>query len=240
MTEIAISAITDPGRLAAAYERLLVPNFPSRELISQQEFLAGVASGGASVRVSGDADDPTALAMLQRFPGTPAVLLTYFATRADLRGKGVGSSLLAQILDDVAADESVSVVLAEVEHPGHHEASEQHGDPTARLRFYGRLGGLILDVPYFQPPISDDEDPVYAMLLLALKPPAGFVRDGRLRPEAGVAAGLEQIMGHLDASLYPVGPVLDAVRNPQGIRLAEVRESDSVSVSRPRAADVGH
>ena len=140
----------------------------------------------------------------------------------------------------MAADESVSVVLAEVEHPGHHEASEQHGDPTARLRFYGRLGGLILDVPYFQPPISDEEDPVYAMLLLALNPPAGLVRDGRLRPEAGVAAGLEQIMGHLDASLYPVGPVLDAVRDPRGVRLVGAEELGSVVVSQPLREDPGH
>lgn len=232
--------LENPAQLVAAYDQLLAPNFPSRELISKEEFLAGVASGGASVRVSGDADDPTALAMLQRLEGTPAVLLTYFATRADLRGKGVGSRLLGQILDDVSADESVSVVLAEVEHPGHHKASDAHGDPTARLRFYGRLGGLILDVPYFQPPISDDEEPVYAMLLLALNPPPHLMRDGRLLPEAGVAVGLEQIMGDVDASLYPVGPLLDAVRDPRGIRLAGVGELDSVSVSRPRAADVGH
>lgn len=235
MTETRICAVNDPEHLAAAYERLLVPNFPSRELITEEEFLAGIASGGASVRVSGDPGDPTALAMLQRFEGAPAVLLTYFATRADLRGKGVGSALLRDILDDLADDDSVSVVLAEVEHPAYHEASEAHGDPAARLRFYGRLGGRILDVPYFQPPVSEDEEAVYAMLLLVLNPPEALVRDGRLIPEAGVASGLEQVMGSLDASLYPVAPILDAVRDPRGIRLCEAAEQDAVAVSRPPA-----
>ncbi|MEZ5086051.1 MAG: GNAT family N-acetyltransferase [Tessaracoccus sp.] len=235
MTKTPIFDMTDPDRLSAAYEQLLVPNFPLRELITKEEFLAGVASGGASVRVSGDADTPTALAMLQRLPGTPAVLLTYFATRADLRGKGVGSTLLAQILDDLAADGSVSVVLAEVEHPAHHEASQAYGDPTARLRFYGRLGGRILDVPYFQPPIAEGEDPVYAMLLLALNPPERFVKDGRLMPDAGVAAGLERIMGELDETRFPVSPLRDAFTDPQGIRLVEVSALDSVAVSRPLA-----
>ncbi|HMR48195.1 MAG TPA: hypothetical protein PKE40_03095 [Arachnia sp.] len=233
MTETPTFSVTDSGQLAAAYDGLLVPNFPSRELMSKHEFLEGVAAGVASVRVSGDPDNPTALAMLQQLPGTPAVLLTYFATRADLRGKGVGSRLLARILDDVAADESVSVVLAEVEHPGHHEASEAHGDPTARLRFYGRLGGLILDVPYFQPPVSDDEEPVYAMLLLALNPPARLVRDGRLLPEAGVAVGVERILGEADETVLPVAPMRQAASDLRGIRLVEVSELDSVAVSGP-------
>lgn len=229
----AIAVVDSPADVAVVYDTLLAPNFPSRELITAEQLQESVASGRGSVRIAGDPATPLAAALVERIEGTPAVLLTYFATRADLRGRGVGSALLRRLLDDIAADDSISVVLGEVEHPGHHESSAEHGDPTARLRFYGRLGGRILDVPYFQPPIAEGEDAVYAMLLLALNPPERLVRDGRLIPEAGVAGGLEQLMSRVDADRFPVGPVLDAVRDPLGIRLYEAAEWEAVVVSRP-------
>lgn len=112
------------------------------------------------------------------------MLLTYFATRGDRRGRGLGSSLFQAMLTAVRTQTRTPLLVAEVERPDRHTGSEEFGDPGARLRFYGRHGARALDLPYFQPPIGD-EAPVHGMLLLAL-----HVDEGLIITERGGAAGL--------------------------------------------------
>jgi hypothetical protein len=69
---------------------------------------------------------------------------------------------------------SSSVILAEFDRPDVQPPHPLHGDPSARLRFYGRFGALALDLPYFQPPVSQSSPREYGMLL------AVFDRDGRI------------------------------------------------------------
>lgn len=223
--------VTEPEQLQALYDSMLVPNFPAEELISRDELLGGVAEGWSVVHAVGDPDDPLAIAVIECLEDTDAVLLAYFATRADQRGKGVGTALLRELLHATALDPDISVVLAEVEHPAHHEPDEAHGDPTARLRFYGRLGGRILDFPYFQPAISDGAEPVYGMLLLVLEPPDRFVVDGRLLPSAGAGGALRAI--YAATSLQPAQAARIAEITERGVRLIPVEQLDQAPVSLP-------
>lgn len=224
--------VVDAALLAGLHQHLLVPNFPASELISVAELVGSVAAGRSAVHVVGDPVDPVALAVTDSFDSSPAVLLAYFATRADQRGRGIGSALLTGLLAGIAADPEVSVVLAEVEHPAHHPAHPTHGDPAARLRFYGRLGGRILEVPYFQPPVDAAQDPVYSMLLLALAPPARWIRGDRLVPEAGLAEALGEILADSEPAHLPVAAALAAVRHPEGTRLLRVEDLDAAPVAR--------
>lgn len=218
--------VVDRESLVGVYEKMLSPNFPDDELITLDEFLADVAEGSSTVHVVGDPSDPRAVAVVDVFGESPAVLLSYFATRADQRGRGVGSALLRGLLDDIARDPRVSVVLAEVEDPRHHEAHDVHGIPAARLAFYGRLGARILDVPYFQAPLRADARPVFGMLLLVLDPADRWVRDGALVPEAGVAGVLSALYRDVEPEL--VGSVLKDTSGP--IRLFRVDQLAQVPV----------
>jgi len=220
--------------VARVYERMLVPNFPAEELVAVAELIAAAEDGSTTVRVVGTVEDPVAVAVTESFPGSAATLLAYFAARADQRGRGVGTALLSGLLAGVAADPEASVVLAEVEHPHHHGPDEAHGDPEARLRFYGRLGARILDLPYFQPPVSADAEAVYGMLLLVLDPPARLLRGDRLLPEAGVAEALESIMAEVDTGRFPVAAALEAARDPLGVRLLPVERLADAAVALPR------
>ncbi|NUL47422.1 GNAT family N-acetyltransferase [Cellulosimicrobium funkei] len=224
VADLPSTIVTDPVSLARVHELLLVPNFPAEELVSVQELLEDVARGSATVRVVGEVSDPVAVAITSTFTGSPAVLLSYVAIRADQRGRGVGTALLAGLLAGITADPEVSVVLAEVEHPDHHRAHPVHGDPAARLRFYARLGGRILEVPYFQPPVDQTQDAVYGMLLLTLAPPEHLVRGQRLLPEAGLAGALEEFLAGTDPLRYPVDSVLAAASLPEGVRMLTIEE----------------
>lgn len=159
--------VTDPDGLAQVYAALLVPSFPPSELVPPEWLTDGVASGRVAVLVAEDASGPVATSVSEQL-GEGVVLLTYFATRADMRGRGIGSALFARMLHDVRARDRPTLVVAEVERPDRHTGSEAFGDPAARLRFYGRHGARVLDLPYFQPAIDEATDPVHGMLLLAL------------------------------------------------------------------------
>lgn len=225
--------VVEDAALRQAYQRLLVPSFPASELMGLPELAGMVAAGTASVHAAGERDDPIAVAVVQRLQHSRAVLLPYFAARPDRRGRGVGTRLLSELLAGIRADPSVTVVLGEVEHPRFHPPHPEHGDPVARLRFYGRLGGQILAVPYFQPPIDAGQEPVYAMLLLALDPPPELVRDGRLLPAAGLEPALQAMMSGADPARFPVDALLDAARDPRGVQLLGVGALEDAPVSRP-------
>lgn len=187
---LTVRPATAPDELARLHARLLAPSFPPSELVGVEWLAEGVASGRVEVLVAEDASGPAALAVTQSLAPAPAVLLTYFATRADRRGGGVGTALFEQMLAAVLREQRPQVVLAEVERPDRHAASAEFGDPTAQLRFYGRLGARALDLPYFQPPIGA-QDAVHGMLLLALHADDRAVvagEDGEGIPGAGLLA----------------------------------------------------
>lgn len=198
----AVREVTEEAGLREVYDVLLAPSFPPAELVPPDVLLDGVAGGALSVRTARDGSGPVAVAVTQRLDPAPAVLLLYFATRRDARGQGVGSELFGELTRAVLERDRPQLFLAEVERPDRHRGSVEHGDPTARLRFYGRHGARALDVPYLQAPIGD-EDPVLGMLLLALHVDPS-VLSGR--------DGLESVPG---AAL--LGPAVDAMLDGYGL-----------------------
>lgn len=159
--------------MKSAYDEVLAPSFPVDELEPFDVFSAMVEDGRRQVRVAVDEDaqgvnEIVAAGVTKELPGSGAVLLSHHATRPDRRGAGHGSQLYRTLLSAIVDELDPSLVLGEVAHPDHHAADPAHGDPLARLRFYGRFGARIIDVPYFQASLGPGLQPVYGLLLLAL------------------------------------------------------------------------
>ena len=81
------------------------------------------------------------------------------------------------------------VTLAEVDDPRRHAASSSVGNPAARLSFYGRFGARVLDLPYFQPRLSEGGRRAHGMLLLAFDVHADALADGPVRALRGEVLG---------------------------------------------------
>ncbi len=133
--------------------------------------------GRSELRIALDENEIVAAAVTKDLPPSGAVLLSQMATREGRRGAGLGSRLYRALLSRIVDELQPSLVLAEMEHPDYHEAHPLHGDPLARLRFYGRFDARIIDVPYFQASLGPGLQPVYGLLLLAL-----YVRPDLINP----------------------------------------------------------
>ncbi|WP_435300437.1 GNAT family N-acetyltransferase [Timonella sp. A28] len=154
--------------LTEFYDKVLIPSFPQSELVDLDEFVESAKNG--FIHVIGAIQDSEIIAGAVGTAPTQegVMLLLYLALKPGLRGGGVGGELLEHAVHVWRELYAPTVIMAEVEHPKYHNASEGHGDPAARLRFYTRHGGKILDIPYFQPAIRDGEPAVPALMLVTL------------------------------------------------------------------------
>lgn len=234
MTEV--EEVRDAVALAGVYDTILRPSFPAAELVPLDWLVRGVRDGRVRVLASTGPDGVDAVAVTERLRETSAVLLSYVAARADRRGRGVGSSLYSRVLDDVTTLDRPSLVLAEVERPDAHPGDDAHGDPAARLRFYGRHGARVLDLPYFQPAIEDTGARVHGMLLLALQVDPGLlVEDGtRLAEDSGIDAAVDALLAGepTDGSDAAAESLRAAARVAGGVRLRAVDDYARVARSR--------
>ncbi|WP_251151690.1 GNAT family N-acetyltransferase [Cellulosimicrobium sp. Marseille-Q4280] len=184
--------LASPALVASLHRDVLEPSFPPAELVGVDAFLAEHASG--RLRSLGVVEDARVVAGVVGAwsPATRVLLVQYLAIAPGRRGGGIGGRLLAAALDAWSRALDPVLVLAEVEHPDHHAASAAHGDPTARLRFYARLGARVLDVPYFQPGDGPGAERVPALLLVAL--PHGVARDAADLPDEVPAGPLRAFL----------------------------------------------
>ncbi|MGW8565966.1 GNAT family N-acetyltransferase [Isoptericola sp. NPDC055881] len=170
--------LTTDAQLASLWRDVLAPSFPPAELITLEALRAGCRSGEQTAHGVERGGHVTAGVVASWSPATRVLLLDYLAIAPGGRGGGLGGLLLDRSVAAWRAERAPALVLAEVEHPGHHAAHPQHGDPAARLRFYARHGAGALAVPYFQPGMNGPGSPrVPAMLLLALEV-SDDLRDG--------------------------------------------------------------
>lgn len=187
--------LTDPADLARLHAEVLAPSFPPAELVTLDALRTAVADGETQVLALWD-DGPVAGAVGWCSPRTRVLLLVYLAIAPGRRSGGLGGRLLTAALDAWQDALAPLLVLAEVEHPAHHVASEAHGDPAARVRFYARHGGQALAVPYFQPGDGPGGRRVPALLLVALRS-----QGATSVPAAPVRAFLEEYLTASEGAL---------------------------------------
>lgn len=192
--------LTDPADLAQLHTNVLAPSFPPAELMDLDDLLAGCASG--ELYALGVIRDGRVVAGAVGTGSAPGgvVLLVYLAIAPGERGGGIGGTLLDAAVARWVARLSPAYVLAEVEHPDHHTASVEHGDPVARLRFYARHGAQVLAVPYFQPGMGPGAPRVPALLLVTLHVD-GSVRGGSAGPDGRERVSAPPLRDFLEANL---------------------------------------
>jgi GNAT superfamily N-acetyltransferase len=160
--------LAEGEELRAVFDEILALSFAVDELPPFDDFAAEVDDGLREVRIAVEDDEIIAVAVTKDLPGSGAVLVSHVATRPDRRGEGVGSELYRTLLETIVAQLQPSLILGEFAHPDYSEPHPQHGDPVARLRFWGRFDARIIDVPYYQASLGPGLQPVYGLLLLAL------------------------------------------------------------------------
>ena len=231
--------------LEELHRDVLSPSFPPEELESLESLVEGCAQG--RTRALGVRRDGRVVAgAVAAGSGTPgdAMLLVYLAIAPGQRGGGIGGALLDAAVQTWVAESSPGLLLAEVEHPDHHEASEAHGDPAARLRFYARHGARLLAVPYFQPGLGATGARVPALLLTTLHVAPEVVVEGPLDAPTAVDAGplrdfLTSYLVGSEGSLRDdadTRALLDAVGGPS-VGLVDPADLASVPVGMAWAAD---
>ncbi|HEY1174656.1 MAG TPA: GNAT family N-acetyltransferase [Phytomonospora sp.] len=228
-----------PGPLLDAVHReVLVPSFPPAELGSLDELRAEAADGETVVSAVLDAGKRPVAAAVGRWSARARVqLLTYLAVLPSQRGTGVGRQLLRHVLEEWRMTHRPCAILAEVEHPGAHAGTAEHGDPSARLRFYERFGAMALDLPYFQPAMSPESGRVYGMVLLVLHldPELAGERRGTLASHPLRTFMLEYLAGTEGAHREPdpaTTALFAAIDRPGGVAALPLTEPERFPMSR--------
>lgn len=216
--------------LCEFYNSVLVPSFPPGELVGLQDFLDAAQSQFIHVIAAVDKDGIIAGAVGTTPTQEGVIMLLYLALRPGLRGGGVGGQLLDHAVAQWRELYNPTFILAEVEHPQYHLASEEHGDPAARLRFYTRHGGRILNIPYFQPAIREGEPPVPALMLLTLwVAPEAFVAKDHVISWPLRASLRRELIETCAPDFAPALRVEESLAG-ETIRLWETSEIDQVPV----------
>lgn len=193
--------VAAPEERRVAFDTVLAPSFVLDELEPYEEFEAKLEDEVTTLLVgANESGEIVAAAVFVHIRAASAVVLRQMATREDLRGTGLGTELYHGLIATLEETEQPSLVLAEVQHPDHHEAHPRHGDPLARLRFYDRFDALIIDVPYYQPALTAGQQPVYGLLLLAL-----YVRPDLINPARTYLDPPENLLFALRSLLYADG-----------------------------------
>jgi GNAT superfamily N-acetyltransferase len=238
----------DEGLARAVYDDLLEPLFPAGELIDRRAMIEAYARATDPPPHAVAIDDgrPIAVALTERFAASDVLLLTYLAVRPDRQGDGLGGRLLDDHLARWAAETEPQLVLAEVEDPRQHAASDV-ADPADRLRFYGRHGARVLAMPYVQPALHPGAGRVRGMLLLSLAPTARGVVGDAGGGDAGVRADVvrafleEYVVGtEGEAALRSDPEVLALLAHvPPGDALVPTLRVEQVDAVPPLGAGIG-
>jgi GNAT superfamily N-acetyltransferase len=227
-------------QLTQLYQDVLAPSFPPAELVPLDAFLADHAAGrleslgavepdGAAHHGAAGAGRVVAGVVGAWSPRSRVLLVVYLAIAPGHRGGGIGATLLRAAVSRWVEDLRPDLVLGEVEHPQFHTASEAHGDPHARLRFYARHGGRLLAVPYFQPANSPGGERVPALLLMTL---ATRDPDVSSVPAAPLRAFLREYFEESEGGVADDGPTraLFAAVSGESVALFGVEELGRVPV----------
>lgn len=230
---VRIEPVSAADRLAHVYREVLEPSFPTTELVTFEEFVAAGSAGSIDVLVAMDDGDGVLGAIIGERHGA-GVLVDWLAVGRTTRGGGVGSALLTAGIARWLGEGEALVVLGEVERPDLFSAHPQYGDPARRLAFYERAGVAVLDMPYYQPPISEGAPRVPGLMLTVLAA-ADAARPPRSLDPAETAAVREVLlatMGPAEPGDAETARVYDAVDHPDGLRLLPLAQYERTPISR--------
>ncbi len=159
-----LSELSEPV-LESFYAEVLTPAFPPDELITWDELRGAAAADLGPGALVLDGETPLGGMLGEIYPRSGVLLLSYIAVRADARGRGIGQTLLTDVIPQWRAAIRPSLVIAEIEDPRFHQPNV-YGDPVARLRLYQRTGSRLLPMPFFQPSLRPGIPRVFDMLLI--------------------------------------------------------------------------
>lgn len=205
------------------YRRVLLPHFRAEELDGEEGFAASLTRDTTTALAARMMDGTVAGgAVMDFFPASRVMLLSYIAVLEPGRGKGVGSILMNAVTEVGDAHYAPALMVMEVQDPRHYDADPSHGDPEARVRFYERLGARTLPVPYFQPSLGAGLERVRNLLLMVFggsgMPSGGGHVDGSV-VESFLIEFLQGCEGPPSADDAEAQRLLAACRRPGGLPL---------------------
>lgn len=202
------------GLLRELHDDVLRPSFRPEEYVSPT-----VINPAKKLAIIARADDGLVVggALGEAYPHSRVLLLGYLAVRPGLRGKGIGSVLMAALKERWLDRDGENLAVLEIDDPRYHAPHPDHGDPAARLRFYGAFGVRLLGIPYFQPRLRDHLPRGYHMLLGVI-PAAGVTLPSAI-PARQVSTFLSEYFEDCEGEAVnddaEFRSLLDACRGPE-------------------------
>jgi GNAT superfamily N-acetyltransferase len=226
--------------LTTFYHSILMPSFQPDELIDEQELLEGQRSGKTRTMLALDAIGDVLGGIVSKwYPISQVLLVAYLAVRSGHRGGGIGATLYRTALEQWSREFSPDLVLGEVQDMSN-LPSAAHGDPVARLRFYGRLDADALDLTYFQPSLRPSAPRVFGMLLMVFQAgPAARVNPRRIDGgivERFLVEYVSECEGGTRDSDEELNRLIEQCRQPGSIPLLDV----STILAAPRSPERRH
>jgi GNAT superfamily N-acetyltransferase len=93
-------------------------------------------------------------------------LATYIAVRPDERHRGIGSALIAKVVDTISKQTKDVTLFAETEMPGRLESPAEREWAWKRLNVLTSLGFSRIPIDYVQPALSSEKHPIDNLYLL--------------------------------------------------------------------------
>jgi GNAT superfamily N-acetyltransferase len=232
----------DHELLERLYEEILQPAFAAAELqpldLFRRELTAEPRTQTVTAALSEADGSVLGCSVCDWDEASRVFLLSYLAVRPGLRAQGIGGGLMSEVANQWVQRNAL-VTLAEVDDPRVHAARDDHGDPVARLRFYERLGGRLLAMPYTQPEVHPGTGRIPGMLLLAL-----YVSDEATLPGPRLRSAIigrflagyyaESEGAHVLSDDIEVRALIDGLNNgPDGIALVPVSGYTEIPLPTP-------
>ncbi len=160
--------VADPALLAAVVDEVLLPSFSTDEIWDRDTTRDLIEAGALTATALVEGGTVLGVAAEERGGPGEVGLLSYLASRPGRRSRGVGGQLLDHLTAEWARGPA-ALVVGEIHDPRlWPEADDER--PAARLRFYARHGARLLDLPWIQPALTAESQPVPGMLLITLHP----------------------------------------------------------------------
>ncbi len=219
----------DDGLLRQFHRDVLEPSFDPDELASVGWIAEGLRGEGetdvlAHVALGPDGEVQGGI-VAEIYRECGVLLIGYLAVRPDLRGRGIGTLLMREVAPRFYEDPRVVLAVGEVHDPRAWSGIAGE-EPLARLRFFERVGGRVLGVPFIQPALWEGGARVPGFLLLVFHadPSVCIERDGRTSISAVLVESF--VRGYFESAEGPPRPADEQYAS----LVKRIRESPEIDV----------